>query len=713
MEAPESQPKVIANPSKQQLGYFKPAITGFGQYFRVLFVFAEFEGNTYQSASWPLNSLPTWAGDLVDPNPDAYRPLTLSKFWDVMSMGQFDFIGDVYPALVTVKSETYYQTNGFNFTESNRDVLKKLDNDISLDWTRYDKWRYNTTTQAFEFGTDGIIDMIYIIYRNSQIGPKQEPGWFTSQSAIVYPENIWINRGNFAGIASLGKGPFSMTYLTDNYRTVNFDFGYEGSGITIRNGINYSSAFGIMELLAHEFGHYLLGSGHPENSFAIMSNYPELRNLQLNSLERERLGYISFQSIYQYNGQLFPLTDAVTTGNVLKVAVPGQTDFLIIENHLRKSPFDQIDRGGLGLDPNSTRGKGVYVFKISDSFLINSSSVLLKNADGSFNWGWAGDTYIGTAKVPLLEKLSVNRDGAFGDRNFNDFKYNINDTYGWAPFHVKNPLTKEWELTWACLGDEKDAYTLSGIKMMTPWSNPNSKAGGFETFSFEITNQNADVTSIKTWVYQKDALALPPSQPQLLKVSIENWNPKLTWSANIEPDLSGYKIYKSVTNGAAPLTWSLVTTVPKTASSYLDESVSVTSETQNQKIFYQVKAVDNTGLLSVASNFDWLFYNMEMQKVSDSNGNEQDLITRFSIENAYPNPFNPATTIGFSIPEQGAVNWQVYDTQGKLIFSAPEKVYPAGHHQVFFDGKHLSSGMYFIKMRYHSQIKTIKLLLAK
>lgn len=717
-----NQPEPIANPTAQQRGLLKPAITGANQFFRVLFVFVEFEGNTYSSPSWPLNSLPSWSGDLIDPVKDQYRPLTFSKFWDVMSMGQYDFIGEVYPNIVKVKSEEYYRTNGYNFSESNRDVFKKLDLDASVDWSRYDNWKYNSNTKAYEFQSDGVVDMVYVIYRNSSNDPGLNVGWFTSKTEWSDPNQFSDpnknNIGNFAGIAQLGRGPFSTLFLTDNWKGINFTPSELGSGITIRSGINYSSGFDIIELLAHEFGHYLFGGGHENNSFSIMSNNPEQRNCQLSSLEREYLGYISFITPSLQDGQVFPLTDALTTGYVLKVIPyenPVTNYFLVIENHQRKSPFDQIDKGNVGNSPSSIRGKGIYAFYVQqDPEKINNSTVGMKNADGCYKWGRIGDAFIGDAKVPLLEKTGVNRNSTFGDRNFLDFKYSNFDENGFAPFHVKNRLTKEWQLTWACYGDEQDAFTLYKTKMMTPWSNPSTLTPGYPNpFAFEITNQNEQATSIKTYITETGALSLPPSKPQLFKVTIENGSPRLNWAANIEPDLKEYKIYKAITSGTEPSIWSLVATVNKTLSTYFDESVTASSVTQSQKIFYRIQAIDNSLLVSEFSDYDWLYYDWMAQKISGNDGEDKELVSSFEIEKAYPNPFNPGTTVAFLVPEQGLVSWQVVDLQGRIVIDGVKQMLDYGRNQVFIDGTGLASGIYLFRLSFQNQIKTQKLFLVK
>jgi len=72
-------------------------------------------------------------------------------------------------------------------------------------------------------------------------------------------------------------------------------------------------------------------------------------------------------------------------------------------------------------------------------------------------------------------------------------------------------------------------------------------------------------------------------------------------------------------------------------------------------------------------------------------------LTKFSLGSNYPNPFNPTTTIPFDLPEVSRVKIQVFDLAGREVASPANGFYPAGSHQVIFDGSGLPSGMYFIR----------------
>jgi hypothetical protein len=87
--------------------------------------------------------------------------------------------------------------------------------------------------------------------------------------------------------------------------------------------------------------------------------------------------------------------------------------------------------------------------------------------------------------------------------------------------------------------------------------------------------------------------------------------------------------------------------------------------------------------------------------------------TAFSLKGAYPNPFNPSTTIGFSLPEAANVNLTVFDVSGRVVAEVVNGYRPAGYHHVSFDGSNLASGIYLYKLTAGSHKASGKMVLMK
>ncbi len=88
----------------------------------------------------------------------------------------------------------------------------------------------------------------------------------------------------------------------------------------------------------------------------------------------------------------------------------------------------------------------------------------------------------------------------------------------------------------------------------------------------------------------------------------------------------------------------------------------------------------------------------------------------FSLSPAYPNPFNPVTTIQFTLPmveTWHAVSLQIYDISGILIETLMDEQLIPGQHTVTWNGTGFSSGVYFLKLEAGSFSQVEKLMLIK
>ena len=86
---------------------------------------------------------------------------------------------------------------------------------------------------------------------------------------------------------------------------------------------------------------------------------------------------------------------------------------------------------------------------------------------------------------------------------------------------------------------------------------------------------------------------------------------------------------------------------------------------------------------------------------------------RYSLSQNFPNPFNPETTIQYTLPLREHVTLSIYDTQGRRVARLIDGFKDAGRHQISFDGSRLSSGIYIYRIRAGDYTETRKLTLVK
>jgi hypothetical protein len=87
--------------------------------------------------------------------------------------------------------------------------------------------------------------------------------------------------------------------------------------------------------------------------------------------------------------------------------------------------------------------------------------------------------------------------------------------------------------------------------------------------------------------------------------------------------------------------------------------------------------------------------------------------TAFSLSEAYPNPFNPTTSMTLAVPEAGLVSVQVYNVMGQVVATLANGYMDASTYNLTWDASNASSGMYFVKAEAAGNITTQKLVLMK
>jgi hypothetical protein len=99
-------------------------------------------------------------------------------------------------------------------------------------------------------------------------------------------------------------------------------------------------------------------------------------------------------------------------------------------------------------------------------------------------------------------------------------------------------------------------------------------------------------------------------------------------------------------------------------------------------------------------------------------GDKPARVGRVLLDQNVPNPFNPMTTICFTLPSQAAINLSVFDATGRLVKTLADGVEEAGTHSKVWDGRDsngrpVTSGIYFYRMQVGSHVQSRKMLLLK
>jgi hypothetical protein len=92
---------------------------------------------------------------------------------------------------------------------------------------------------------------------------------------------------------------------------------------------------------------------------------------------------------------------------------------------------------------------------------------------------------------------------------------------------------------------------------------------------------------------------------------------------------------------------------------------------------------------------------------------EESIPLNFSLEQNFPNPFNPTTTIRYSIPERSFVKLKVFNLLGQQIATLVDKEQSIGTYTIQWEASNFPSGVYLYSLQTNDFVETKKLILLK
>jgi hypothetical protein len=115
--------------------------------------------------------------------------------------------------------------------------------------------------------------------------------------------------------------------------------------------------------------------------------------------------------------------------------------------------------------------------------------------------------------------------------------------------------------------------------------------------------------------------------------------------------------------------------------------------------------------------YDEILY-MNFNSNTDVEPDQIPAVNNFLLKQNFPNPFNPDTSISFSLAEKGKVEILIFNSKGQRIRKLVDGIYSAGEHTVNWNGKsdrqeNLASGVYYYRMQAGSRYINKKMILLK
>lgn len=190
---------------------------------------------------------------------------------------------------------------------------------------------------------------------------------------------------------------------------------------------------------------------------------------------------------------------------------------------------------------------------------------------------------------------------------------------------------------------------------------------------------------------------------------------KVYWDQHPNTSVTHYKVYRKPKFGSE----SCVGTFSRTGDlnyvyCFTDPTYSHTNDNSTTNLLmYDVRAYYAPDGNYADYDFRTTYGEIEAIAANGDSEERKEVISyEYSVSN-YPNPYNPSTTINYSIKDAGNVQIVVYDVLGRRVIELVNEVKESGSYKILFDGSKLSNGVYYYMMKSGGFVQTKKMILMK
>ena len=180
----------------------------------------------------------------------------------------------------------------------------------------------------------------------------------------------------------------------------------------------------------------------------------------------------------------------------------------------------------------------------------------------------------------------------------------------------------------------------------------------------------------------------PISPPTNVVKSASGSDVQLSWSANQESDLAGYKVYYG-----SPTGYSFDNMVDVgNVTSYILSGVTESDTIAITAYDNQADGTDD----QIEGHESWFAIATTTMGIKND---DVILPTTFALKQNFPNPFNPVTTISYQLPKSTFVNLSIYNVVGQLVETLVNEHKNVGYYSVEWNASNVGTGIYFYRIK--------------
>ncbi|NCQ16846.1 MAG: T9SS type A sorting domain-containing protein [Ignavibacteria bacterium] len=286
----------------------------------------------------------------------------------------------------------------------------------------------------------------------------------------------------------------------------------------------------------------------------------------------------------------------------------------------------------------------------------------------------------------IVVRYTFNATGTVAPEKYDD------EAYLWVnPQGATEPLTSTAECTAVVAGTDTDfdGYGALADVGNFVWHN---RGLGNPVGAFDALRVGYGASSADAWTDLNPG-ALPVEMATFSANSV-NGDVELVWQTATEKNNNGFNIERKSASGE----FVKIGFVKGNGTTSELSSYSFTDKNVKENYSYRLKQID----------FDGTFAYSNIVNVSAST-----LPTTFAMAQNFPNPFNPSTSISYSLPQPGVVTLIIFNTLGQKVKEVVNGFQEAGSYTVSLNASDLSSGNYIYNVSVNGQSISKKMLLLK
>ena len=351
-----------------------------------------------------------------------------------------------------------------------------------------------------------------------------------------------------------------------------------------------------------------------------------------------------------------------------------------------------------------------------------NQDIFVAKMDANGNWQWAtkagGSNYDGGDEITIADLGNIYVTGSFRETaTFGSYSLTSNGEYD--VFVAKMDADGNWQWATKAGGSDMDygsAITIddAGNTYVTGLFQETSSFGSYSITSngeYDIFVAKMDASGNWQWATKAGGSDLDYGSAITID-DAEN-----TYVTGVFQETSSFGSYSITSNGDSDIfvakmdasgNWQWAT---KAGGSSYDHGYGITiDDAENTYVTGIFEETSTFGSYSLTSNGELDIF---VAKLNNNTSVENKIIPVSNSLANYPNPFNPETTISFSIKQNSKVELEIFNIKGQKIKTLAKENLQRGHHEVIWNGEDeygesVSSGLYFYKINVNGKTEAVR-----